>query len=83
MSLCFLPRSSQETADGVQLGDVDAVLDRCVKPEPEPLPSDAVFARYDIIDERDLEGAAALLNGSTVRNPATVGPLRVPRPARK
>jgi hypothetical protein len=29
------------------------------KPEPEPLPSDAVFARYAIIDERDLEGVGA------------------------
>ena len=66
---------------GVPLGDVDAVLDRCVR--PEPLPSDAVFARYDIIDERDLEGAAALLNGSTLTSSVTVGPLRVPRPARK
>lgn len=35
--------------------------------------TDAVFARYDIIDERDLDGAAALLNGATVTDSVTVG----------
>ena len=33
--------------------------------------TDAVFARYDIIDERDLEGAAALLNGPTITETGT------------
>lgn len=45
--------------------------------------TDAVFARYDIIDERDLEGAAALLNSATVTETVTVDrPKRAAR-ARK
>jgi hypothetical protein len=38
--------------------------------------TDAVFARYDIIDERDLEGAAVLLNAVTVTNTVTTGRSR-------